>query len=327
MGLDAVYRAVSIVATGVSQLSVDVERGGVQIDAPSFVREPDVTGASVERFLEETTTALAASGNAFWKVDRNPAGQVVNLRCLPPLDVSVSLDSSSGVRTYGWGGRDWTSKEIRHLGLLWLTGRDRALGPIQAAQESLAGAVDLRDYSAGWFRDAGVPTGILSSDQPLSQDMATANRERWEATQGGRRGVAVLGGGMAYKPVLITPEEAQFIESQQFTVTSLARLFGIPANLMLAAVEGTSNTYSNVAQADLTFVRWTLSKYTREIEAAFTALLPRGQRARFNMDALLRPDTLSRYQAHQVAITAGFLTVDEVRAIEGLAPLTPKETQ
>lgn len=159
----------------------------------------------------------------------------------------------------------------------------------------------------------------------MSRDAAEEARQRWEATQGGRRGVAVLTGGITYKPVLITPEEAQFIESQQFSVTSLARLFGIPANLMLAAVEGTSNTYSNVAQADLTFVRWTLSKYIREIEAAFSALLPRGQRARFNLDALLRPDTLSRYQAHRVAIASGFLTVDEVRAIEGLPPLAPTD--
>ena len=39
----------------------------------------------------------------------------------------------------------------------------------------------------------------------------------------------------------------------------------------------------------------------------------------------MRPDTTTRYAAHKVAIEAGFLTIDEVRAIEGLNPLT--ETQ
>jgi len=38
--------------------------------------------------------------------------------------------------------------------------------------------------------------------------------------------------------------------------------------------------------------------------------------AKFNFDSLLRTDTLSRYQAHQIAISNGFLTVDEVREME-----------
>lgn len=79
-------------------------------------------------------------------------------------------------------------------------------------------------------------------------------------------------------------------------------------------------TYTNVADADLTFARWTLTQYLREIEEAFSALLPRGQQARFNLDAILRPSTKARYEAHQLALAAGFLTVDEVRAIEGLPP-------
>lgn len=52
------------------------------------------------------------------------------------------------------------------------------------------------------------------------------------------------------------------------------------------------------------------------------ALLPRGQSARFNLNAVLRPDTKTRYEAHALAIQTGFLTIDEVRDIEGLPPLT-----
>jgi phage portal protein BeeE len=53
--------------------------------------------------------------------------------------------------------------------------------------------------------------------------------------------------------------------------------------------------------------------------------LPRGQRARFNLEALLRSDTTTRYAAHKVALEVGFLTVAEVRAIENLPPLTNLE--
>lgn len=123
----------------------------------------------------------------------------------------------------------------------------------------------------------------------------------------------------------ISPKDAQFLETQQFTTTALARLFGIPAHLMLAVVEGSSMTYQNLAQADLSFTRWTLATYYREVEEAFTSLLPRGQVARFNLDSIIRPDINTRYTAHQTALDAGFLTVDEVRSLEGYAPLQSDE--
>jgi hypothetical protein len=44
-----------------------------------------------------------------------------------------------------------------------------------------------------------------------------------------------------------------------------------------------------------------------------------------NVDALLRPDTKSRYDAHKVALDAGFLTVDEVREFENREPFGDRD--
>jgi hypothetical protein len=44
-----------------------------------------------------------------------------------------------------------------------------------------------------------------------------------------------------------------------------------------------------------------------------------------NVDALLRPDTKSRYEAHKIALDAGFLTLDEVRELENREPLAGGE--
>jgi phage portal protein BeeE len=48
---------------------------------------------------------------------------------------------------------------------------------------------------------------------------------------------------------------------------------------------------------------------------------PRGHRVRFALDDYLRSDTSARYDAYATAIAAGFMTVDEVRALEHLPPL------
>jgi phage portal protein BeeE len=57
-----------------------------------------------------------------------------------------------------------------------------------------------------------------------------------------------------------------------------------------------------------------------------TEYLPRGQYAKMNVDALLRPDTKSRYEAHKIALDSGFLTLDEVRELENREPIAETVT-
>lgn len=316
LSLPTVYRAVSLIATGVSQLTVDTWRGGDPIEAPTWVRRPDIK-LSRSAFLEQTTVSLALTGNAYWRVHRTSPGDPI--RALTTLNPNEVIPLEDG--RFSHRGKTLSDWQVQHLALMRVPGRLEGLGPIQAARLDLAGALDLRDYAAGWFSTSGVPNGVLSTDQVLSPDQAAAYKRQWMESQSHLDGPAVLGNGISYQPLMLSPKDAQFLESRQFSTTEIARLFGIPSHLMLAVVEGNSQTYMNVADADLTFVRWTLSQYLREIEESITVLLPRGQSARFNLDAILRPSTKDRYSAHQTALDAGFLTVNEVRAIEGLKPI------
>ena len=101
-------------------------------------------------------------------------------------------------------------------------------------------------------------------------------------------------------------------------------MLGLPGYYLGAP--NSSRTYSNVEQEQLQFLRGITPLLTR-IESAFTDLLPRGQYAKFNTDALLRSDTLTRYQAHKIALETGFLTVDEVRSdFENRPPIGEPET-
>ena len=51
------------------------------------------------------------------------------------------------------------------------------------------------------------------------------------------------------------------------------------------------------------------------------ALLPRGQFCKLNVSALLRTDLKSRYVSYAIGLDKGFLTLDEVRALEDREPL------
>ncbi|MBB1482499.1 phage portal protein [Tessaracoccus sp. MC1865] len=319
LSLIPVYRAIQIISSAVSQLTIDVERNKTQITPPAWVRQPDVKMTS-SAFLELTATSLAATGNAFWRVERDSAADAPSaLVVLNPHEVHVHDDGSFSHR-----GRDLKPWRVRHLQLMRVPGLNRGLGPIQACSADLRGAVDQRDYATEWFDTGTVPNGVLSSDQHITADQAKGMKERWVSSVNGREPV-VLGQGMAYHPLLLSPKDSQFLETRQFSVTDIARLFGIPAHLMHAVVQGGSMTYMSGQAADLSFVRWTLMSYLREIEEAVTALLPRGQKARFNVNAILRPATKERYEAHRIALETGFLTVNEVRQIEDRDPLSDEE--
>lgn len=321
LSLGPVFRAMQVLQTAAMQLSLDVERtrAGVTeiIDTPSIVRRPDVeSGKSRSAFIAETVTSLAATGNAFWRKTYSvSSAELISLKVLNPHEVTV-IENLRGQIEYHHNGKVIPTREVQHLQYLRLPGLVAGLGPIQAAQAELAGALDVREYASNWFTpgEADVPSGVLKTDQPLTSDQAKAYKQMWNDTADG--GVRILGGGLTYTPMMLKPADAQWLEVQQFGVTGIARLFGIPASLMLAAVEGTSMTYTNVEQAWIEFVRFTLMTYLREIEEAFTACLPTGQTARFNVEGLLRTDTKTRLEAHQIAINAGIYSPEYAALIE-----------
>ena len=319
--LDAVYRAVSILQTAALQLTIDVRRGGQVITpTPSLAARPYLDD-HLGGFLATTVSDLALRGNAYWRRRRGPEGTVINLEPLRPLEVLPYRDSRGRVR-YAVAGEDedLTARDVSHLKLLRVGNDLLGLGPIQAAAATLRGHLDVARYGAEWFRQGEVPSGVLSTDQHLTATQAAEWKAQWKA-QRAQHDTAVLGSGLAYTHLSLKPAEVQWLESQRFNTTAVARLFGIPSRQMLASVEGSSTTYANSEQEDRAFLKYTLMAYLREVELALTDALPRGQEARFNVDALLRTDTLTRFQAHELGVRSGFLTVDEVRATEGLDPL------
>lgn len=353
MTLSTVYRGISIHATAVCQLTMGVWRNGEELARPhSLIVKPSLS-MSRSAFYEYTVTSLYLDGNAFWLKTLAGAGaarpgEVVDLTPLNPNEVGMVADRERGIVKYNYRGKTYSSDDIEHLKLLRIGDPvfDRGLGPIQAAQIELNGALDARDYGAKWFSESEQPDGILTTDQELKpaangkpSDSETY-RNVWyglnpdgtettgnESKRNQRRRLRVLGKGLKYQHLMLKPSDLQFLDSQQFSTTQIARLLGTPASLMLAAVEGKSQSYSNVEQDWIAYARFTLMSPLREMEEAFTKLLAHGQTARFKIDALLRTDTKTRYEGHAIALdpVKGWMDVDEVRSIEGLPPLTTEQ--
>lgn len=328
LALSAVYRALDVILTGVEQLSIDVWRGGEQLTpdkVPGFLTAPG-DDLDITDLIGETTASLALTGNAYWRIVRNRDGATVAIRVLDPAQCVPVLDPQTGVRRVQFNGREWAPADLIHLRKMRVPGHAYGLGPIEAASRELAGARDLSQWGNNFVRGGGIPTGILSTDQPLKPEEAAEGAQQWNARNSTDGGIAILGRGLKYIQTAIKPADMQFLESRAFDDRQIARIFGIPSHLMLVGVEGSSLTYQNLASADLAFMRWTLMSYLRRIEAALTKAAPRGQTVRFNLDALLRADKETRMTTHATAIQAGIYSPSYARQIEGINDsAAPKE--
>lgn len=319
LGIDGVYRAVSVITTGLRMPTLDATRHGAAIARPALLSRPDPTpGVTRADMIGQTAACLALRGNAYWAIGRDSSGRATSARVLHPDHCTPHLDRTTGKRTVTTSQGTYThGEDIYHLRLIDVLD-DYGLGPIQAYRRGLTVASQMAEYGAQLARP-GVPTGTLKSIEHITPIEADQAREEWTKHHEKPGGIAVLGAGIEFQPILLTAAEVQFIESRKLDVASVARIFGIPAHLINIADEGSSLTYQNVRDANNAFVIWGLGNYFSVIESAFTALLPHGQEARFNLDAFLRPSTKERYEAHKIGIEAGFLTTDEVREMENLA--------
>lgn len=321
LSLAGVFRAVSILSTAIKQLSVHLYRDGVELaSTPLWVRQPD-PNMSRASFLDITTTSMALSGNAFYRIYRNARNETIKLEVLNPYDVLINSDDWGNLTGYTYRGvMPMAIDEIYHLRLFTVPGNLYGVGPIQMAQKELLAITSTRDYVSEWFQNGGAPSGVLTTQQFITKEQAQEAADDWNNRGSGK--TAVLGSGLTFASTYLSPKDAQFLETQSFGVEQIARMWGVPINLMQSSLSGGSMTYSNIEQELISFTRFTLAAYYVEIEEAFTALLPRGTDAKMNVDALLRSDTLSRYQAHSIALdpAKGWLTQSEVRKIENLDP-------
>ncbi|MCP4245011.1 MAG: phage portal protein, partial [bacterium] len=130
-------------------------------------------------------------------------------------------------------------------------------------------------------------------------------------------GPAVLSGGVKYQPLEFSSVDMELLDSRRYNAEQMCTLFGVPSHLVNVPSQD-SKTYANVQDDTRFFVTFTLRPLAVKIEEALSTLLPRGQQATFDFNSVLRGDTQTRYDAYETGLRAGFLTVDEVRALEGL---------
>ena len=126
--------------------------------------------------------------------------------------------------------------------------------------------------------------------------------------------------GLKPRPLTVPPEASMFLETQRFGLQSVARYFGVPPE-MIGSDSGNPKMYASLEMRNQDFLTFGIGPKIARLETALNGLLPRGQITKFNTGALLRTDLRSRYESYAIGLENGFLTLDEVRALEDREPV------
>lgn len=327
MRLSAVWACVRLLAGLGSSLPLDQQRtrGGVTVDVTrSSLFDAPSPNTTLSTWLYQLWSSILTTGNGYGIVTGYGAnGYPTSLELIDPAVVQwqQATDGSWSVLVDKQPFDRWPNGPLWHVPIFTMPGRPYGMSPIENARQTIAAGLSAEQFGASFFTGGGVPNAILYSETELTAEQASGIKSAFASATMNNREPAVMGAGLKYERVSVNPDEAQFLDAQRFTVEQIARLFAVPVELIGGSSGGGSLTYANRESRNADFMSYGLLPYLVAIEDGLSALVPKPQRVRFNTDALLRSDLKTRYEAHAIALSNGFLTVDEVRQLEDMPPM------
>lgn len=129
--------------------------------------------------------------------------------------------------------------------------------------------------------------------------------------------------GSDITPINLSMADLQLLESRKFTVSDIARFFGVPRSMLM---DDSNSNYRTSEAASLEFLVRTMQPVLRQVEDEFNAklLAPKdyGVHAfRFDVKNLFALDIASKTNRNKSRLETGMASVNELRAEENLPAL------
>mgnify|MGYP000960602964 CR=1 FL=1 len=343
LAMSAVRACVTLLAESVAQLPCELyrrDKNGGRIratDHPLYDvihTQPNRKDTSFE-YYEQQQGALGLEGNSFSLIERDGKGYVTELIPVNPKKVVV-MKGPDGMPYYHLPEVSETlpMRMVHHVKYFSMDGYI-GTSPIQTNADVLGLGLAVEQHAAQMFARGTTMSGVIERPREAgaikSQEAIDRLLAKWTDRYSGVRNafsVAMLQEGMSYKALSQDNEKAQLLQSRQWTVNEICRLFKIPPH-MIQSLEGATN--NNIEHQGLQYVMYTLLAWLKRHEAAMMRdlLLP-SERSdlyiEFNVSSLLRGDQKSRYESYALGRQWGWLSVNDIRRMENLPPIAGGET-
>lgn len=329
LGLPALYACVRLLADNLASLPLKTylrppgSVTKVPYTGPSIFDHPSATGTLYD-WLFVAMTSLLLHGNAWGYItSRDGYGYPAGIEWIPPEDICVVDDETQPwnplrATIYAYG-RVMKRDELFHVKAFSVAGRVEGISPLRAFALTVTSGLEAQRYGTSWYASGGFPPGTFQNQEiEIDADQAEQIREMLTSAMR-RRQPLVYGRDWDYKPVVVPPSEAQFIEAVGANATQIAAVYGLPPD-RVGGKTGDSLHYSTQEQSALQIIE-ALRPWLVRLETAFYDIIPQNRFVRFNSDALLKTDLKTRTEIYYMQRKMGLRNIDDMRETDDLEPL------
>lgn len=196
---------------------------------------------------------------------------------------------------------------------------------IRYASETLGIAKSAQTFAASNFDNRGIGYGVVHTENELSREA----KEKIESAINSKMSIndrfrtAVIDEGMKYETITVSAQDAQLIEQSKFSVIDICRFLNISPRKVK---DYTINNYASAYQDATDHVTDSIQPWAKKFEneydrKLFTSAEKEDHYVKFNDNYLLRGDLTAKSNYYFRATAGGWMTLNEVRAMEELNPL------
>ena len=338
MQVSAVYACIRVLSQSVASLPLKVyekldndgKRPALEHPLYPILKSTPNTEMTSFDMRELIMVHLCLRGNAYLQIIRDGASRIHSLIPLHPDRMTVMRDPGTRALVYRYqtetqGQRIMQANEVWRVNAL---GTDGIIGlsPIALHREAIGLAMATEEHGARMFSNGAQIASVLEHPKVLTAE-GRKNIEESFANQFGGTANAfktpVLQEGMKLNPIGMKADEAQFLQTRQFQLREIARIYGVPPSMIGDLTDASFK--NSPEQQNLSFVVHSLRAWLVRIEQSIERdLMTPKERQRFfvqfDIEGFLRGDSKTRAIFYKSGIDAGWLNRNEVRKLENRNP-------
>ncbi|MHB1038517.1 MAG: phage portal protein [Pirellulales bacterium] len=334
--LSAMWRGVNVISRDVAKLPLHLYRraagdGRERATAhPSYrlVRRQPNTDTTPFIFWQQIVADVLLQGNGYAAIYRRGDGMPREIvRMLPDRTWPVRADSRlTYTTTVGGELRVLDPANVLHVKGLGYDGLG-GYSVLAKSRESLGWSLGMRKYSAKFFKNGARSAGVLMTPGTMTETAAKSLQDSFNKAQAGldnAHKTILLEEGAKYVANTISQDEAQFLESMQFSLVDVANWLHLAPHKV---GHPGRTSYASLEQENQSHLDEAIDPWLVNIEQECGAKLLSAAEIEadthyfeFTREALIRVDFRTKQEGISRQIQDGRLSPNEARALDNLPP-------
>ena len=336
LNFTAVWAAIRILSESIAQLPISIyesdtlgnKRQAVKHQLYNLLHRKPTPYMTTYTFVQKCMIDLLTRGNSYVYIERNGAARPVALIPVKTDDVTIRLNEGDVYYELKEGGIVDES-DMLHFKIM---SRDGYVGtsPIDTCASSIGYGIALETYGNTFFGNGAKVSGVLSTDRQLSDEaierLKVSFRENYSKI-GDSNKTMILEEGLKFNQISLSNEASQMLQSREFSITEIARIYNLPPHLLR---DLTKSSFNNISEQSREFVQYSLMPYITMMESELNSKIFRRNeigkiQVKFNVNALLRGTPKDRAEYYRTMLNIGAMSIDEIRRLEELPTIAGGE--